>query len=158
MYDQCAPATFGLLLQILRDRPTAEDVLQQVFLEVWQRADRYDPHRAGLLTWIMTIARSRAIDELRRRVPEPHDPAGALELLESPHGVDTIDELLETWRVAHLLARLPETEADLLRRRFYGQQTQTEIAAETGIPLGTVKARMCSGLASLRAMMEDEQP
>ena len=61
----------GFLSQLLRDRATAEDVLQQVLLEVWQRAASYDPERASLLTWLLTIARSRALDEIRRRVPEP---------------------------------------------------------------------------------------
>ena len=158
VYEQFGRATFGLLLQLLRDRATAEDVQQQVFLEVWQRADRYDPGRGSLLTWIMTIARSRAIDELRRRVPEPRDPGGSLALLESTHeGEDRqLDALVEQWEMAHMLARLPGPEADVLRRRFYDGQTQTEIAAATGIALGTVKARMRSGLEGLRAMLEDE--
>jgi RNA polymerase sigma-70 factor (ECF subfamily) len=159
VYERFAPAVFGMLLQILRDRATAEDVLQQVFVEVWQRAEQYDPERAGLLTWIMTIARSRAIDALRRRVPEPRDPAGSIALLEASQddSAEALDMLLDTWRMAHFLARLPASEADLLRRRFYEDQTQTQIAEATGIPLGTVKARMLSGLESLRSMMEDEQ-
>ncbi len=159
VYERFAPATLGLLSRILPDRATAEDVLQKVFIEVWQRAGQYDPDRAGLLTWILTIARSRAIDELRRRIPEPQDPEASIALVESSEDAvaGRLDELLETWRMAHFLSRLPASEADLLRRRFYEDQTQVQIAEATGIPLGTVKARMISGLRSLRAMMEDEQ-
>jgi RNA polymerase sigma-70 factor (ECF subfamily) len=154
-YDRYGAATFGLLVGMLRDRGAAEDVLQQVFLEVWRRAGSYDPARAGLLTWIFTIARSRAIDELRRRVPEPRDPSGTIALLESDEGAQ-VDELLEQWHVAHLLSRLPSGEAELLRRRFYAGESQAEIAAATGIPLGTVKARMVSGLEGLRRMLDEE--
>lgn len=157
-YARYGRTTFGFLAHMLGDRAAAEDVQQQVFLEVWQRAPSYDPARAGLLTWIMTIARSRAIDELRRRVPEPRDPSGTIALLESTTGADTrhVDELLEHWHVAHLLRRLPPEESDLLRRRFYGGRSQTEIATETGIPLGTVKSRMVSGLQRLRELLEAE--
>ena len=159
VYARFGTATFGLLLQILRDRATAEDVQQQVFLEVWQRAEAYDPDRAGMLTWILTIARSRAIDELRRRVPEPHDPSSAVTVLDSTRDIDTadVDALVEQWHLAHLLERLPAGESDVLRRRFYGGRTQSEIAAETGLPLGTVKSRMVRGLESLREMLDGER-
>lgn len=147
----------GFLTQMLGDRSTAEDVLQQVLLEVWQRATDYDPQRAGLLTWVLTIARSRAIDELRRRVPEPVDPNGlAVQVDAKAHGDTEIDQLLEQWRIAGLLARLPREEAELLRLRFYDGLSQTEIADTTGIALGTVKARMVNGLCQLRSLLELE--
>jgi RNA polymerase sigma-70 factor (ECF subfamily) len=155
-YDRYGGAVFGFLLAHLGDRATAEDVQQQVFLEVWQRAGAYDPGRSGLLTWILVIARSRAIDHLRRRIPEPRDPGGAIALVDESAD-DRVDALLEHWRMAHLLARLPAEEADVLRRRFYGDRSQTEIAAETGIPLGTVKSRMAAGLRRLRDALEDEE-
>lgn len=149
-------ALLGFLSNILGNSATAEDVLQQVLLEVWQRGGEYDPDRAGLLTWLLTIARSRAIDELRRRVPEPVDPTtGTLEA-----GAETdseIDRLLEQWRMAGLLARLPREEAELLRLRFYEGLSQTEIADSTGVALGTVKARMVKGLCQLRSLLELEE-
>jgi RNA polymerase sigma-70 factor (ECF subfamily) len=159
VYAEYGGSVFGFLLQTLRERSTAEDVQQQVFLEVWQRAPSFDPARGSLLGWILTMARSRAIDELRRRVPEPRDPTVAVTLLDSTQrsGEDDVDDLIEHWHLAHLLTRLPSTEADLLRRRFYDGRTQTEIADETGIPLGTVKMRMVSGLDHLRGLLEDER-
>jgi RNA polymerase sigma-70 factor, ECF subfamily len=148
----------GYLTQLLRDRATAEDVLQQVLLEVWQRASSYDPERAGLLTWVLMIAKSRALDELRRRVPEPVDPSTAAEraALARPSESDP-ERILEQWRIAALLERLPRDEASVLRLRFYDDLTQTEIAARTGISVGTIKTRMVNGLAQLRDLLEAEQ-
>ena len=101
---------------------------------------------------MLTIARSRAIDHLRRRVPEPRDPH-----LPDPRTVPAdADALLERWRVAHLLGRLPENERALLRLRFYDELSQSEISAATDIPIGTVKARMVRGLTRLREMIEAE--
>ena len=148
----------GFLVRTLGDRATAEDVFQQVFLEAWQRGAAYDPGRASPLTWVMTIARSRAIDQLRKRVPEPRDPAGSLALLEGERDTGAVvDELVERWRFAGLLGQLPEEEADLLKRRFYAGATQTEIADATGIPLGTVKMRMVQGLGRLRDLLDAEE-
>ncbi len=149
----------GFLTQMLRDRDAAEDVLQQVLLEVWQRAEHYDPERASLLTWVLTIARSRAVDELRRRVPEPLDPAVAAAQVDAVAGgaADEPDRLLERWRMAALLERLPRDEAGLLRLRFYDGLTQNEIAQRTGVPAGTIKTRMVNGLRHLRDLLEAEE-
>jgi RNA polymerase sigma-70 factor (ECF subfamily) len=155
-YDRFGRATFGFLLKTLGDRGAAEDVQQQVFLEIWRRADRFDPARGRLLTWVMTIARSRAIDHLRRRVPEPIDPEVAATRVEAPSGPGEIDALAEQWRMRALLDRLPAAEAELLGLRFYGGLSQSEIAEREGIPLGTVKTRMVSGLRRLRGMIEGE--
>jgi RNA polymerase sigma-70 factor, ECF subfamily len=152
VYDAYGAATFGLLVRLLGDRAAAEDVQQQVFVEVWRKAAEYDPARAGLLTWVLTIARSRGIDQLRRRVPEPRDPHGP-----DPRTVEAeTDELLDRWRVAHMLSLLPEAERSVLRMRFYDDLSQTEISAATGVPLGTVKARQVRGLGRLRDMIETE--
>jgi RNA polymerase sigma-70 factor (ECF subfamily) len=148
----------GYLTQLLRDRQTAEDVLQQVLLEVWERATSYEPERASLLTWVLMIAKSRAVDELRRRVPEPLDPSAAAERAALTRAADSDPErILEQWRIAALLERLPRDEASLLRLRFYDDLTQSEIAARTGISVGTIKTRMVNGLAQLRDMLEAEQ-
>ncbi len=147
--------TFGFLLRLLADRAAAEDVQQQVFLEAWQHGDRYDPARGNLLAWLLTIARSRAIDHIRRRVPEPRDPASTVALADGAEG-NKIDELLEHWRLVGVLDQLPPEEADLLRRRFYLEQSQSEIAEKTGLPLGTVKTRMTRALNRMRDLLEAE--
>jgi RNA polymerase sigma-70 factor (ECF subfamily) len=146
----------GYLRGALRDAAAAEDVHQEVFLEVWRRGSGYDPDRASLGTWIMLIARSRAIDHLRRRIPEPLDPhaQGAAE----PEDPAASPELLvERWAMAVHLARLPADEARILRMRFHEGLSQTEIAERTGIPLGTVKTYMVRGLRRLRDMVEAER-
>ena len=155
VYARYGGATFGFLLKALRDRPSAEDVQQQLYLEVWQRAPQYDPARGSLFTWIMLIARSRAIDQLRKRIPEPHDPTSSPALDEPIESA--VDALVEHWHMAQLLRRLPREEAELLRQRFYDDLNQREISSATGIPLGTVKMRMVSGLRRLREMMEAEE-
>ena len=103
----------------------------------------------------MQIVRSRAIDQLRRRVPEPHDP-GMTALTDPGDDGRAIDELLEQWRIVHLLRGLPGEEADILRMRFEQDLTQREIAERTGLPLGTVKTRMVTALKRLREMIERE--
>ncbi len=152
----------GYLTGVLGDRATAEDVLQVTLTEVWQRGPAYDPARASLLTWVMLIARSRALDQLRRRVPEPHDPETATMLLDRDRdrdasgGATEVDALLDRWQVAALLTQLPVAEAELLRLRFYRGLTQREIAARTNLPLGTVKMRMVQALARLRDLLDEE--
>lgn len=158
IYRQYGATTFGYLVRVLHDRGAAEDVQQQVYTELWRRAGEFDPERAGLLTWTMTITRSRAIDYLRRRVPEPRDPDVAARTIEAGQGVEAeSDALADRWRMAHYLGRLPEDERVLLRLRFYEELSQTEIAERTGVALGTVKARMVRGLRRLREMIETEE-
>lgn len=157
LYAIYSKPVFGYLVRFLGDRTASEDVQQQVFLEVWEKADRFDPERGGVLNWLMTIARSRAIDHIRKRVPEPRDPGSNASLIEpEPPGRDGIDDVVETWHFAQIVGRLPDDEAELLKYRFQGELSQTEIAKQTGIPLGTVKSRMVSGLERLRQMMEAE--
>jgi RNA polymerase sigma-70 factor (ECF subfamily) len=147
----------GYLRQLLRDEASAEDVLQQVMLEAWQRGASFDPARGSILSWLMTLARSRAIDQLRRQVPEPSDPRATAALIDARAPVDDqAEELAERWRVAHLLTQLPRQEAQMLRMRFQLEMSQTEIAAQTGVPLGTVKMRMVSALERLRTLMDEE--
>jgi RNA polymerase sigma-70 factor, ECF subfamily len=154
-YERYGRICFGYLVNALRDRSAAEDVQQQVFLEAWERASNYDSRRASLLTWIMTIARSRAIDYLRRRVPEP---VGNLAIAEQAQtAIDETEALVEHWRFAGLLERLHPDEARMLRMRFYDELTQSEIAQRTGVPLGTVKMRMVSGLRRLRELLEEQE-
>jgi RNA polymerase sigma-70 factor (ECF subfamily) len=155
LYAQYGATIFAFLLRLLGDRPAAEDVQQQVFLEAWERADRYDPERGTLVAWLLMIARSRALDHLRRRVPEPRDPSTTVMLADAAEEARA-DELVEQWRIADALARLAPDEADVLRRRFYLDQSQTEISAATGVPLGTVKTRMTRALRHMAELLEDE--
>ena len=157
IYAEWGPVTFSYLLSAVDDRAAAEDIQQQVFLELWQRGGQYDPERAGLSTYLLTITRSRATDHLRRRVRERVELGGRPELMLDSVDPDHEDELLDQWRMAHLLRQLPVDQATLLRLRFYRGMTQTEIAKATGVPLGTVKSRMTAGLVQLRELLEEEE-
>lgn len=156
LYAEYGSSTFGFLVSMLGDRHTAEDVQQQVFLEAWQKADSFDPTRGSLLNWLLMIARSRAIDHMRKRRPDPVDPSLDGHATVDQHSDGAIDRLLEEWRVSHALARIPKDEAELLKMRFYEDLSQSEIASRTGIPLGTVKMRMVVGLGRLRSELEME--
>lgn len=154
--DQYGRVIGRYLRSTLRDEGEAEDVMQQVLVEVWQRGPQYDPRRGSLLTWIMTIARSRAIDRLRRRVPEPRDPDVALAAVDTATA-DGVDDLVERWRLAEILSRIPAQEAEALRLRFYEGLAQPQIAERMDLPLGTVKTRMVAGLVRLRELMAEEE-
>lgn len=155
LHADYGPTVFGYLRNTLGDRGAAEDVFQQVLTEVWRRGAQFDPARGSVLTWVMMIARSRAVDELRRRRPEPSEDAIA-RLAAEPAAEDEPDALADRWRVAHLLGLLPQDEAEVLRLRFYDELTQNEIAALTGLALGTVKGRMVRALERLRDLIEAE--
>jgi RNA polymerase sigma-70 factor, ECF subfamily len=146
----------GFLSEALDDRDAVADVLQQTLLEVWRRGHDYDPERASLATWLLVIARSRAIDHLRRRVPEPVD-SDSLAAIADRDRPDETGVLLERWRMAGMIAALPREEARMLRLRFYEGLSQSEIAERTEMPLGTVKMRMVQALDRLRSMLDEEE-
>lgn len=157
IYDRYRRILFGLVLRIVNDRQEAEDVLQEAFLQVWRRAADFDEGRGRVFTWLVTIARSRALDRLRvlgsraRLADEvvAHSVGGevvgdaAEDALKSEQG--TI--------VRQALRELPEDQRRALFLAYFEGLTQTEISARLGEPLGTVKTRMRSGLMKLREVM-----
>ncbi len=157
LYDRHARTVFSYLVSKLGDRAAAEDVHQQVFAELWRRSTEYDPERAKLFTWVMLVARSRATDQLRRSVPEPHEPSEATALIDQRADAEPTEELIERWRVAELLRRVPAEEAGILRMRFYEGLSQREIAARTDVPLGTVKMRMVQAMDRMRVLMQEQE-
>ena len=159
LYAEYGPGALALLHDTIRDRSAVEDVYQQVLLEAWQRGRSFDPARASLRTWLATIARSRAIDHLRRRVPEPHDPsipyAGRREL--GGEASEPVAQLVDRVTLEQLLTRLTPDEAEVVRLRWHLGLSQRQIAAHLDVPLGTVKSRTASALRRLRAMLEEER-
>jgi len=156
LYAEYGPGALALLHDAIRDRSAVEDVYQQVLLEAWQRGRSFDPARASLRTWLATIARSRAIDHLRRRVPEPQDLAHANASRE-PVGWEPVAQLVDRMTLEQVLGRIPPEEADVVRLRWQLGLSQSQISAHTGLPLGTVKSRTASALRRLRAMLEEER-
>jgi RNA polymerase sigma-70 factor (ECF subfamily) len=153
-YDRFASLVFALALRLLRARPEAEDLLQDVFVQVWRQAAGYRPERGSPEAWLLTITRSRGIDKLRsiRRRDETMRPsteasgAGAeLGVVES--GAGRSEAKLA---VGGALAGLSESQRQVLELAYFEGLTQTEIATRLGEPLGTIKTRMRTGLARLR--------
>jgi RNA polymerase sigma-70 factor (ECF subfamily) len=156
LYDRYNSILFGLLLRILHDGAEAEDVLQEVLLRVWQRAADFDETRGRAFTWLVTIARSRAIDRLRslgsrERVTEQ----AARESTVSGVSDASLDALAAEQReiISRALAEIPEEQRRTLLMAYFEGLSQSEIAARTGEPLGTVKTRTRAGLARLRTTL-----
>jgi len=160
LYDLYSSALFGCLLRILGQREEAEEVLLEVFWQAWEQADRYDPARGALFTWLFTIARSRALDRVRARQRQAATvEAAAMEQRRSPVQPENpeVNVLFRELRgqVQAALARLPGEQREAIALAYYEGLTQVEIAARTGTPLGTVKTRVRLGLLRLREMLKD---
>jgi RNA polymerase sigma-70 factor, ECF subfamily len=156
LYDRCSSLVFTLAMRMLKVRSDAEDLLQEVFVQVWRQAGNYSEERGSPEAWIMNIARSRAIDKIRsiRRMEKSFaltdDPART----ESSSTVESSaaqSEVRITMNSA--LANLPESQRRVLELAYFDGLTQTEIAERLAEPLGTVKTRMRSGIQRLREIL-----
>jgi RNA polymerase sigma-70 factor (ECF subfamily) len=159
LYDRFSSLVFSLAMRMLRARSDAEDLLQEVFVQVWRQAQNYSAERGSPEAWIVNIARSRAIDKIRsiRRMEKSFvltdDPARA----ESSDNVESSAAESETRMAMNsALANLPETQRKVLELAYFDGLTQTEIANRLAEPLGTVKTRMRSGIQRLRDMLRTQ--
>jgi len=154
-YDRYHLILFGLIMRILHDRAEAEDVLQDVFLQVWRRAGDFDEARGRAFTWLVTIARSRALDRLRSAGARARLGEEAAQTPRDEVGDAALDALKSETAamVRRALAELPEEQSRTLFLAYFEGLTQTEIAARLGDPLGTVKTRMRSGMIKLRELL-----
>lgn len=160
LYDRYAGLAFGLIRRVLADREAAQDVLQEVFWQVWKDARGYDPARGSVEAWLVMRARSRAIDRLRaRRRTGERDvrPLDEALVAADPAAGDAASAAASRRVVEGLLARLPEPQRRVLELAFVGGLTQAEIAARTGEPLGTVKTRCRLALERLRGLLAGEE-
>jgi RNA polymerase sigma-70 factor (ECF subfamily) len=166
LYDATAGRVYGLALRVLRDEQGAEEVAEEVFFQVWRQAGRYDPARGRPLGWLLNLARSRALDQLRRRDaalshPDPttlhfDEAGGGLELFDGREARDPQDLLAatEAHRGLHrALAALEPVPRQMVALAFFRGLTHEEIAACTELPLGTVKSHIRRALAALRAAL-----
>ena len=156
LYDMLAPRVFGLVLRVLVDRSQSEEVLQEVFLEIWQSASRFAPNRGQARSWILTIAHRRAVDRVRSsQASTDRDVRAGLRDLDVAHDtvVEQVELRIEGEKVTTALSTLPEVQKEALTLAYYGGYSQSEIAALVGAPLGTIKTRMRDGLSRLRAEM-----
>ncbi len=152
LFQHFAPRIKGFLMKSGTDAALAEECAQDVMATLWQKAHLYDASRASVATWVFTIARNRRIDAARKaRRPEPEELPWGPE--PEPDQAEVMEAAQETQRLAEALADLPEKQRALIERAYYGDLTHSEIAAETGLPLGTIKSRIRLALDRLRHKM-----
>ena len=157
LYDRYRLILFGLLVRILGSREEAEDILQEVFIQVWRRAADFDEQRGKPFTWLVTLARSRAIDRLRQL--SARERLATANAQEAP--AEASDAAADAYRseqkeiVSGALAQLPQDQRQTLLLAYFEGLTQSEIAKRLGAPLGTVKTRMRAGMIKLRELLGD---
>ncbi len=157
LYDATSRFVYGLILRVVQDAGEAEEVLLDVYTQVWRQASRYSAERGSPLAWLTTIARSRAIDRLRAGRLE-HETRAPLDLLTESAGGASVEETVAARETqlavrAALDALTPE-QREVIDLAYYGGLSHSEIAARTGQPLGTVKTRTRLGMMKLREMLK----
>lgn len=155
LFGHFAPRLKGWLMRAGLNAAQAEDCVQETMVTLWHKADLFDPTRAGVSTWVFTIARNKKIDALRKtRRPEPDDlpwQIGADDVADDAAAAIEVQQESETLQTA--LATLPVQQRELVEKAYFGELSHSEIAAETGLPLGTIKSRIRLGLDRLRHAM-----
>ncbi len=158
LYDRVAPAVFGLASRMLSDRGMAEEVVQEVLVETWRTASRFDASRGTVMTWVLTVAHRRTVDRIRRERAfadrQERERVLAVQQAQPDPGDGAV--LGEARRaLEQALDTLPRPQREALVLAYFGGHTYPEVAAQLGVPLGTVKTRIRQGLARLRDRVED---
>jgi len=160
LYDATSPAIFTLLVRLLRSRARAEDVLVDTYAQAWELRERFDATRGTPTAWLVTLARTRAIDRLRADARDRlvcQGDGSWIDALLAPDVENTteLERFEETVRVDSALSVLPPDQARLVRAAFYGGLSHSEISLHEGLPLGTIKSRIRAGLAHLRLLLAE---
>jgi RNA polymerase sigma-70 factor (ECF subfamily) len=152
LYDRYSPVVYSVALRVLGDTGTAEDVLQDVFMQLWRNPGVFDSSRGNLGPWLAVIARNRAIDVLRKRRPETDVADVVLSVERDLAGEADRNRIME--KVRGLLGTMPSLQRSALEMAYFEGLSHTEISAKTGEPLGTIKTRIRTGLLALRKAFE----
>jgi RNA polymerase sigma-70 factor, ECF subfamily len=156
LYDQLAGRVMGLITRLLKDHAQSEEVTQEVFLEVWQNAARFDQARGSAPSWILTMAHRRAVDRVRAS-QSSKDRDTKVGIRDHETEFDSVSESVEIRieheRVGRALGRLTEFQRQAVTLAYYGGYSQSEMASILGIPIGTVKTRLRDGMIRLRDEM-----
>ena len=161
LYDRHRAQAYGLAMRVTRRPGLAEEVTQDAFLNLWRKADQFDPARGSLGSWLLTFVRHRAIDSLRSgaRAERNVELETAADRLEAPERTDEEVAAREASRSARrLVNELPTDQREVIELAYFGGLTQGEIAARVGVPLGTVKGRSRLALEKLRRSATAESP
>ncbi len=162
LYDRYSTLVYSVALRVVSDRGLAEDIVQEVFLQLWRRPNSYDSAHGRFIAWIASVARNRSIDEVRRRSRRTRlEHAGE----DGPERIASEDRTTDPQREAELgeqraavraaMDALPPEQRRVLQLAYFGGLTQAEIARHTGSPLGTVKTRVRLGMQKLRLLLSD---
>lgn len=157
LFDRHASGVLGLLMRMLRRRGEAEELLQEVFFDAWSQADSYRPEASAPKSWLMMMARSRAIDRIRSVTSRRRRERRAVEQaridgypVELPEGFDNLRREERSQRVAAALGELPEEQRQAIEAAFFEGLSHRQVAEKLGAPLGTVKSRILLGMRKLR--------
>ena len=148
MFDKYSPVVYSVAIRVLRDSGHAEDVTQEVFLQIWRNPASFVQGRGSLAAWLVVVARNRSIDLLRRR--KPSDPVEDVVLVSSVDVASEAERNIATEKIRNVLKKLPQEQQTSVELAFFEGLSHSEIAQRTGDPLGTVKTRIRSALASIR--------
>jgi len=159
LYDRYSRLAFSLAVRIVGDRALAEEITADSFVNVWRASGSYSAERGRFVSWLMSVVRHRAIDELRRLNVRPEGNAVELnEALQTTAHPIGLDDMVDAHRrrevVRSVLANLPAPQREALELAYFGGLTQQEIAERTGTPLGTIKTRMRLGLLKMREELQ----
>jgi RNA polymerase sigma-70 factor, ECF subfamily len=153
LYDWMAPRVLGLVRRLLRDHSQSEEVTQEVFLEIWQTASRFDADKGSATTWIMTIAHGRAVDRIRAsQASRVRDVKVGIRDIAAPFDsvAETVQIRIEHAKVEKALVQLTELQRQVVTLAYFGGYSHSELAELLGVPLGTVKTRLRDGMIRLR--------
>lgn len=148
LYDRYSSIVYSVALRVLGDTGAAEDILQDVFMQLWRKPAAFDASRGNLGAWLAVITRNRSIDALRKRRPESDFENVVLSV--EPDLATEADRARAAGKVRAALAAMPDNQRKALELAYFEGLTHTEIAAKTGEPLGTIKTRIRAGLLALR--------
>ena len=151
LYDRYSPIVYSVALRVLQDTGVAEDVLQDIFMQLWRNPGAFDASRGNMGAWLAVIARHRSIDALRRRRPE-NDLEHVIVSVETDFAGDT-DRSRTMEKVRGALQAMPSPQRSALEMAYFEGMSHSEIADKTGEPLGTVKTRIRAGLLTLRKVL-----
>lgn len=156
-YDRFAPLVYGLALRISGSAPDAAEIVQEVFLYIWQEAASWNPARGSVRAWICVLTRSRALDLVRRHRRQPISTHAEEPGIDAPDPAPAVDTLLlsgaEASRLHGALVALRQEERLVLTMAYFEDRSQTEIAQTLGMPLGTVKTHTLRGLSRIRSLL-----
>lgn len=152
IFDRYGGLVYSVALRILKDSGHAEDVTQEIFFQLWRKPDSFSPSRGSLASWLLVIARNRAIDHLRQR--KPGETVDEVMLASTTNIENEAERSIIMQRVQGFIRDLPGEQRDSLQMAFFEGLTHSEIAKKTGQPLGTVKTRIRAALTNLRKRLE----